>query len=317
MRFLIYLFTFLLSAISVANAQTYLFGSGSLNALKAKIQNFDANQLKAIQAVYPDATLKNLVNSMQETAFLKDGEKYIPPIEEPHNGCVGGATGRGFGYLFYKKEDFNLEYYGLPEQGSEIGQDFTYLMLNDLILEEKYTPDDPKTKKIDGGTYGTPHDWIKSKNKITKQMSDRMGGNVENYAFDFPNQAGTISNNNSTNYTQPSNIQSALDMIGKAMKNGEAVEIRINSGQGCGESTPFHFALAYRMVSFKGFDGLYGISIVDDGKPDGSNDNVGQGDGIPYNYERGLYLFDKEGNCLNQKGLRITHFMIEKLKDER
>ncbi|MEZ4887028.1 MAG: hypothetical protein R3E32_20020 [Chitinophagales bacterium] len=298
--FLIILFAFLGLSTSFVLAQTGLKSSGDIQHLKDKINKYDATQLAAIQQLYPNATLKALNDAMQEVAFLKDGEKYVPPINEPDNGCVGGGIGRGVGYL------------GNMSRGEDV-----------VVVDDSVTPElgqniaDEILKKLkekglfdDDGAGGKPTQWAEAKREVTHEKERQIGRDIETYVFDFPTVSGTSSTSVSTNYTQPTNIQSALDMIGKALKNRHVVEFRINNGTGCG-TTSFHFALAYRIVEFKGFDGLYGLSFVDDGKQDGT---TGQGDDKPENYERGLYLFDKNGNCLNAPKVKISHFFVEKFK---
>lgn len=290
-----FLLIFLFST-SIILAQTGLKGSGDLQHLKDKLDNYTDGRIGDIQALYPEATIQKLKDAMVETAFLKNGDKYVPAINEVSNGCVCGGIGRGVGYL-----DNSTKGNAGGGSGNSLGQGVAKDMqdkLTDRGLFDKH------------GASGSPDKWAAAKREITHERKRKIGRDIETMVFDFPKNAGTPSSSTSANYAQPTNIQDALQTIGKALNNGHAVELRMDNGTGCG-TTGYHFALAYRMVEFKGFDGLWGISFVDDGNSDGSS---GQGDGEAENYERGIYIFDKNGNCLTRKGMKITHFFIEKFK---
>ncbi|MFK7907051.1 MAG: hypothetical protein AB8B69_18090 [Chitinophagales bacterium] len=287
-----------LFSTSLAFSQTPLKGSGDIAHLKAKINSYDEAKMAAITELFPNATPKALADAMQETGFLKNGEKYVPAINEPNNGCVGGGIGRGVGYLGNMGKGIDVS-----DESSDpsLGQEIT-----DEILE--------RLKKAglfnDNGTTGKPTQWGEIKRGVTHDKQRDIGRDIDTYVFDFPEKSGTPSSETSASYKQPKNIPDALKTIAKALKNGHVVEYRMDNGTGCG-ATSFHFALAYRMVEFKGFDGLYGLSFVDDGADDGES---GQGNGKAENYERGVYIFDKDGKCLNAPGVKITHFFVEKFK---
>ena len=297
-NFLFNLIVLFLFSSPLTFAQTPLKGSGDIAHLKAKVNSYDAKKMAAINKLFPNATAKQLAEAMQETAFLKNGEKYVPKINEPNNGCVGGGIGRGVGYLGNMSKETDVS--GEPTDPS-LGQDITDEILKRLKAAGLFD---------DTGTTGNPSRWAEIKRGVTHDKQREIGRDIDTYVFDFPSKSGAPSSSSSADYSQPENIQDALKMIGKALKNGHVVEYRMDNGTGC-STTAFHFALAYRMVEFKGFDGLYGLSFVDDGQDGGAS---GQGNNKAENYERGVYIFDKNGNCLNKPGMKITHFLIEKFK---
>lgn len=300
--FVINVFTILLLISSIANAQTGLKGSGDIGHLQKKVSNYDQTTMGNISAhIKGGITKEALAAAMYEEAVLKNGEKYLPPISEVNYGCVGGGMGRGVEYLVnLLNETPVLE---VDDDNPSLGQEVTDRILGDL-----------RNRKLfgSGGTTGTPYDWKESKDKVTDKLNRKIGKKVNTQVFDFPKESGKVTGSSSSGstYSQPNNIQEAVDMMGKAMKTGHAVELRVNNGFGCGGG--FHFAAAYRIIRFKGFPDLFGITIVDDGKPDASS---GQGNGKKENYERGSYIFNKNGNCLNKKGFKITHIVIETLED--
>lgn len=300
MKNLVIIFSFLLLfPTSIIFSQTGLKGSGDISHLEKKISTYNDSKMGNFKAYNRGITPKALAAAMYEVAVLKDGDKCLPPISEEDYGCVGGGMGRGVEYLFniFKGIDLSED-----NEDSSLGQDVTDEILTDLKGRGLFT-----TGK---GTTGTPEDWKKSKDKVTHKLKRKIGKDVKTEVFDFPNKSGKVTGSfTSSGYSQPENIQEATSMIEKALQSGHAVELRLDNGFGCGGG--FHFATAYRVVRFKGFPDLFGITIVDDGKQNGAS---GQGDGKKENYERGPYIFNKNGNCLNSKGFKITHIVIETLK---
>lgn len=291
---------FLLST-SILLAQTGLKGSGDIAHLQKKVSNYDDTTMGNLEAHHPGITKKALAAAMYEEASLKDGAKYLPPISEVDYGCVGGGMGRGVEYLSNLLNGTEVDVSD-ENDGYSLGQDVTDGILGDLRRRGLFTSG--------SGTTGTPSDWKKSKDKVTHILKRRIGKEVKTQVFDFPKKSGKVTGSSSSGgYSQPDNIQEATDMIGSALKAGHAVELRVSNGFGCGGA--FHFATAYRVIRFKGFPDLFGITIVDDGKQNGDS---GQGNGKKENYERGPYIFNKNGNCLNRKGFKITHIVIETLK---
>ena len=258
------------------NTPSTLHGSGDIGHLQQKVSQREEK--------YPfldeKTSMKDFSEVMEEAAFLADGQLYIPLIEEPVGGCAGGSLGRGAGYSFNRGTGIETN-----TEGCFDGQAFSdqiLKMLNPIKLSEM-------------GSVTRPRLWKAKKDGL-------VGHWMETRVYPFP-EAGAAGS-----------AEKFFDDLARDMKAGEPSEVLLDftgyntarEAQGKkGFGVDGHVGLGYRLLRFKGYDDLIGLTLADD---------LHQGDGKPSNYERGPFIFNrKTGACVSHPGARIGSRIHEKV----